>query len=234
MVGGYLDLYTLEPRPLITELFARGFRRTKRLRMGGRGLWHPKLHIGVNIDSFRTPLNLAELSNVLTVINDLDHQQRGQTSLKVIGIEDLIATQIMSCLTRRTPLSETASQIHVLVALGREGVGGRFRAGYLHRRVTWAAGGVVVIEGELPGQAVECDPAPRYTMLSRMQALIEPWHVRWGLSFDRPSLAAECLGSGSAIQTDRSRNQRREGQGGAEALAQNIVPFDAAWPVLSR
>lgn len=73
--------------------------------MGGRGLWHPKLHIGVNIDSFRTPLNLAELSNVLTVINDLDHQQRGQTSLKVIGIEDLIATQIMSCLTRRTPMS---------------------------------------------------------------------------------------------------------------------------------
>ena len=34
-------------------------------------------------------------------------------------------------------------------------------------------------------------------------------------------------------QTDRYRNQEREGQGGTGALAQNIIPFDAVWPVLS-
>ena len=59
------------------------------------------------------------------------------------------------------------------------------------------------------------------------------WRVRCGFSFDRPRLAAK-LGPEKAIQTDRSRNQRREGQGGTEALTQNIIPFDAASPVLSR
>jgi hypothetical protein len=97
-----LDLYALEPRPLIAELFGMGFRWAERPRRGGRGLWHPELHIGINIGSGGTPSDLAELSNVLTVINDLDLEQRAQSSLKVIGIEDLIAAQVAGCLMLRT------------------------------------------------------------------------------------------------------------------------------------
>ena len=103
------------------------------------------------------------LSNVLTVINDLDLEQHAQASLKVIGIEDLIVAQVAGCSMFRTPFSEAASLTRVLVALAREGVGGRFRAGYLQRRLTWDTDGAVVLEGELRGQAVECDPVPRFT-----------------------------------------------------------------------
>jgi hypothetical protein len=186
-----LELYTVEPRPLIAELFGMGFRWAERPRCGGRGLWHPEVHIGINICSGGAPSGLAELSNVLTVVNDLE--QRTQASLKVIGIEDLIAAQVAGCSMLRTPFSEAASLTRVLVALAREGVGGRFRAGYLQRRLTWDTDGAVVLEGELRGQAVECDPVPRFTGLTRMQALIDTWQVRCGFSFDRPRLAAECI-----------------------------------------
>ena len=168
-----LDLYTLEPGPLIAELFGLGFRWAERPERGGRGLWHPELHIGINIGSGVAPADIAELSNVLIVINDLDLEQHAQASLKAIGIEDLIAAQVVGCSMLRTPFSEVASLTRVLVGLAREGVGGRFRAGYLHRRVAWDTDGAVVLESELSGEAVECDLAPRFTTLTRMQALIE-------------------------------------------------------------
>jgi hypothetical protein len=229
-----LDLYTLEPGPLIAELFGMGFRWAERPQRGGRGLWHPELHIGINIGSGGAPSDIAELSNVLIVINDLDLEQHAQASLKAIGIEDLIAAQVVGCSMLRTPFSEAASLTLALVGLAREGVGGRFRAGYLQRRVAWDTDGAVVLERELSGEAVECDPAPRFTTLTRMQALIESWQVRCGFSFNRPRLAAERLRPGKTTRTDRHRNGEREGQGGTSALMQNIIPCDAVWPVLSR
>jgi hypothetical protein len=229
-----LDLYTLEPRPLIVELFGMGFRWAERPRSSGGGLWHPELHVGINIGSGGTPSDLAELSKVLTVINDLGLEQHPEASLKVIGIEDLIAAQLSGWSMHRTPLSEAASLTRVLVGLAREGVGGRFRAGYLQRRVASDTDGAVVLEGQLSGQAVECDPAPRFMTLTRMQALIGSWHVRCGFSFDRPHLAAERPRHEKATRTDRHRNGEWEGQGGTGALAQNIIPFDAVLPVLSR
>ena len=134
-----------------------GFRWAERPRSGGSGLWHPELQIGINIGSGGEPSDLAELSNVLTVINDLDLEQRAQASLKVIGIEDLIAEQVVGCLMLRTPFSETASLTRVLVALAREGVGGPFRAGYLQRRVTWDTDGAVVPRGAVvwPGGRIQ-------------------------------------------------------------------------------
>ena len=230
--GADLELYTVEPGPLIAELFGMGFRWAERPRRGGRGLWHPEVHIGINICSGGAPSGLAELSNVLTVVNDLE--QRTQASLKVIGIEDLIAAQVAGCSMLRTPFSEAASLTRVLVALAREGVGGRFRAGYLQRRVAWDTDGAVVLEGELRGQAVECDPVPRFTGLTRMQALIDTWHVRCGFSFDRPRLAAECLPHEKTTQTDRHHNEEQGRAGGTSALVQNIIPFDAVWPDWSR
>ena len=58
--------------------------------------------------------------------------------------------------------------------------------------------------------------------------------VGCGFSFDRPRLAAERPWHEKTTKTDRYRNQKREGQGGTGALAQNINPFDAVWPVLCR
>jgi hypothetical protein len=229
-----LDMYALEPRPLIAELLGMGFRWAERPRSGGSGLWHPELQIGINIGSGGALSDLAELSNVLTVINDLDLEQRAQASLKVIGIEDLIAEQVVGCLMLRTSFSETASLTRVLVALAREGVGGPFRAGYLQRRVTWDTDGAVVLEAPLSGQAVECNPAPRFTGLTRMQALIDSWHVRCGFSFDRPRWAAASLRHETTTKTAGYRNEERGRAGGNSALVQNVIPFDAAWRDLSR
>ena len=50
------------------------------------------------------------------------------------------------------------------------------------------------------------------------QALIDAWHVRCSFSFDRPRLATECLPHEKTTQTDRYRNQEREGQGEPGAL----------------
>ena len=201
----------------------------------GEALWHPELHIGININSGEAPLDIAELSNVLIVINDLDFEQHAQASLKVIGIEDLIAAQVVGCSMLRTPFLEAASLTRVLVRLARaRGRGSVSAAGYLQRRVAWDTNGAVVLEGELSGEAVGCDPAPRCTTLTRMQALIESWQVRCGFSFDRPRFAAERVRHGNTTQPDRHRNGEREGQGGTSTLMQNIIPFDAVWPVLSR
>jgi hypothetical protein len=193
--------------PLITELFSMGFRWAERSRSGGRGLWHPELQIGINIGSGGAPSDLAELSNVLTVINDLDLKQRAQASLKVILIEDLIPERVAGCLILRTPFLEAPSLTCVLVALAREGVGGPFRAGYLQRRVTWETDGAVVLEAPLSSQAV-------VTSLTRMQALIDSWHVRCGLSFDRPSSATACLRHETTTQTASYRNKEQGRAGG--------------------
>jgi hypothetical protein len=66
-----------------------------------------------------------------------------------------------------------------------------------------------------------------------MQALIDTWHVRCGFSFDRPRLAAECLPHEKTTQ-DRHHNAEQGRAGGTGALAQNIIPFDAVWPEISR
>ena len=161
-----------------------GFRWAERPRRGGRGLWHPELHIGINIGSGGTPSDLAALSNVLIVINDLDLEQRAQSSLKVIGIEDLIAAQVAGCLMLRTPFSEAASLTQVLIALAREGVGGRFRAGYLQRRVTWDTDGAVVLEGQFSGSAclvcarVDVESRARDCTLASRDNLTRPFRAR--------------------------------------------------------
>ena len=94
-----LDLYTLEPGPLIAELFGLGFRWAERPERGGRGLWHPELHIGINISSGGAPSDIAELSNVLTS----SMISGSNPGVAVIGIEDLIAAQVANCSMLRIP-----------------------------------------------------------------------------------------------------------------------------------
>ena len=86
------------------------------------------------------------------------------------------------------PSGEAAARAHVLAGLGRAGVGGRLRSGYLHRRLAWETCGEVVFEDLWPDRAGEAEPAPRMISLTRMQALINAWRIRRGFSFDRPRL----------------------------------------------
>ena len=83
------------------------------------------------------------------------------------------------------PSGEAAARAHVLAGLGRAGVGGRLRAGYLHRRLAWETRGEVVLEDLWPDRAGEDDAASRMISLTRMQALINAWRVRRGFMFDR-------------------------------------------------
>jgi hypothetical protein len=59
-------------------------------------LWHPELQAGIDVIS-RTPRQLPELPNVLTVALDLGvagPADRKLVSLKVAGIEDLIVEEV--------------------------------------------------------------------------------------------------------------------------------------------
>ena len=47
--AGCIEVFATEPRTLITELFAAGFRWTGRLKVADRGLWHPELQIGIDV-----------------------------------------------------------------------------------------------------------------------------------------------------------------------------------------
>ena len=143
-----LDLYIAQPRLLIAELFAMGFRWTHSPRVG-RGLWHPELQMGVKITEDRAPLGPAELANLLTIATEGERVGRVRTSLKVIGIEDVIAEQVASWRTHRMPSTQTTTRIHMLIALARRGIGGPFRAGYLQRRLAHDTGGEVDVRGNV-------------------------------------------------------------------------------------
>ena len=110
---------------------------------------------------------------------------------------------------------EEAAATRVLGELGRNGVGGRLRSGYLHRRLAWETCGEVVFEDLWPDRAGEAEPAPRMISLTRMQALINAWRIRRGFSFDRP-----CLPRGRCEQGSRKVqwHDYEWGRAGAKAI----------------
>ena len=94
--AGCLEVFTAAPQPLIAELFAAGFRWTGRPRLADRGLWHPELQIGIDVID-HVQRGLAQPSNTLTVALDLGATgpaDRELVSLKVVGIEDLIVSEV--------------------------------------------------------------------------------------------------------------------------------------------
>ena len=68
--AGCIEVFAADPRTLITELFAAGFRWTGRPRLADRGLWHPELQIGIDVID-HVQRGLAQPSNTLTVALDL-------------------------------------------------------------------------------------------------------------------------------------------------------------------
>src|SRR5271166_2119847 len=185
-----LELYVLQPRLLTAELFGVGFRWTHDPRHAGRGLWHPELRMGVRIINDRAPLGPAELTNLLTIAMDVERVERVRRSLKVIGIEDVIAEQVVSWRTHRVPSAQAATRIQVLVALARRGIGGPFRGGYLQRRLAHDTGGEVAFEATWPGEGTAHDTAPRAMALSSMETVAKTWCVASGFTFERAPLHA--------------------------------------------
>ena len=180
-----LELYVVQPRLLTAELFAVGFRWTHSPRYVGRGLWHPDLQIGVKITEDHASLGLAELANLLTIAMDGEPVDRVRTSLKVVGIEDVIAEQVASWRAHRVPSAQSTTRIQVLIALARRGIGGPFRAGYLQRRLAHDTEGEVAFEATWPGEGTEHDVAPRTVALSSMRAVANTWCVTSGYRIDR-------------------------------------------------
>jgi hypothetical protein len=171
---------TADAGPLVAALFAVGFRAARGMRIVD--LWHPDCPIGIDLVPAAAPDRPTEPANHLTVALDIDPfgPLIGST-LRVVGIEDLIIAQARTWLSAGAPGGEDVTRLQALVALARAGVGGPLRAGYLQRRLAWATQGEVAIE-DLPfGADTTGAGTPRAMRLSEMQARIQAWRRREGL-----------------------------------------------------
>lgn len=178
-----LEVVGCDARLLTSELFAVGFRWSDRPRHAKRGLWHPELDIGIDIIEARAAPSVAEQSNALVVVLDLDPSgPTDEASLKVAGIEDLIAQQVGCWLRDGASSGTLAAQIQALVGLGQDGVGGPFGASYLQHRLARETDGEVVVE--LPRSEEGRGPmrARRTTRLRQIRARIGLWRDHCGLS----------------------------------------------------
>ena len=233
--GGFWPACALEvradARALNAELIALGFYWRERPPHGVQGLWHPELELGIDIVESAGSLAPAERSNLLTVTLDADGSDTREKRLRVIGIEDLITTQIVRWLGQGARHGEASTAIQMLVGLGQAGIGGRFRAGYLHRRLARETAGEVVLD--LPAIRSGCvGGEPRATSLATMRALIATWRALCGLSFDSAALRDRAWWSGSCGSPINDRNEmRRVGDiAGKSLMVANVIPFGAARP----
>jgi hypothetical protein len=226
---GELQAIAADTRPLTAELFAAGFLWTQRPLNLGRGLWHPELQIGADVIEDHALSASAEFLNVLSVnVNwPLAARAGGElTSIKVIGIEDLIVEQATDWLARRMPTSEVATKSGVLVTLAQSGVGGRFRGEYLQRRLAWETSGEVVFDASPSKDDLAEGSAPRMITLTRMQTLINAWRLRHGFAFDAPGSWLARGSRRNRTLESRYRNDEARRAGTSSFVSANVVPFD--------
>jgi hypothetical protein len=172
-----VELLTADPRRLQAELMETGFRADECSPTDARNLWHPTIGRGVSI-AVRAPVD----ANVVAVeIGSFGRHDA--TTIRVVGIEDLIADQISGWLRHGGRRSEITTLVQVLVELGRAGVAGPFRPAYLQRRLAQQTGGVVVLESSLTAHSLD-DPAPRMTNLRSIACLVRSWRATRNLPLD--------------------------------------------------
>jgi hypothetical protein len=212
-----IELLTTEPQWLREELQEMDFREDERTFSAMPSLRHPTLERAVSI-IVRSPVD----ANVLAVEIGRSGRQDA-TTIRVIGIEDLIADQITTWLGLGGRGSETTTIIQVLVELGRAGVGGPFRPAYLQRRLARETGGEVVLEAPVALCGLD-DPATRVTSLTSIASRVRNWRASRNL----PIHSALLLNSGHpnnrrpSVTRDRSQNTE---SGGVEAMTAQIIPF---------
>ena len=230
--AGCLEVFTAAPQPLITELFAAGFRWTGRPKLADRGLWHPELQIGIDVID-HVQRGLAQPTNTLSVALDLGATgpaDRELVSLKVVGIEDMIVAEVAG-MQRQGPSEEAAAKARVLAELGRNGVGGRLRSGYLHRRLAWETRGEIVFEDQWPDGAGEDDA--RSHDFAEQDAQADPCLARqaW-LSFDRPRLQLPRGRREKGARKMQCHDYEWGRVGGPVVAAANVIALDVVQPPL--
>jgi hypothetical protein len=180
-----LEMTTVDEGALVAELFAVGFRWSR----GARSveLWHPDCAIGIDILSPTAREAPADQVNQLTVALDLGRcGSSGMTTLRVVGIEDVIAEQARCWLLDGAPRGEHGTRLQALVALAWAGVGGPLRAGYLQRRLALETQGEVFIDDRPFGADRPWLGTPRCIGLTDMQSRIQAWRVREGFASSPP------------------------------------------------
>jgi hypothetical protein len=212
-----VELLTTETRRLQVELMEMGFRPDEYAPSENYNLWHPTLDRGVSI-AVRPPGD----ANVVTVEIGTS-SLHDATTIRIVGIEDLVADQITGWPRQSGRRSEITTLVQVLVELGRAGVAGPFRQAYLQRRLARQTGGEIVLESSRSPFSLD-DPAPRITSLSSIDCLVRRWRASRNLPLD----ADDVLGSAYPAIREAScvweRNETKESDGLAAMTAQ-IIPF---------
>jgi hypothetical protein len=224
-----LEVLAAEARLLTAELFAVGFRWSERPRHTARGLWHPELEIGIDIIEAGAAPSVAERSNRLIVAIDLVRSGPADVvSLKVVGIEDLLVQQAGCWLVDRSPPGEAATRLQVLLGVGREGVGGPLRTGYLQRRLARETNGEVVVETQGSEGEGEHLRTQRTTSLAEMGARISAWRDCHGLPSDLPFSENRGRSRGRSAGLIGNRNGEPGRAGRRDRASATILPFDRA------
>ena len=185
-----LAVATADAGKLVAELFGVGFRVFRDPRQ--TYLWHSDCGVGIEILPAFEPKTLAEQANQILVDLDLEWREPcATTTLRVVGIEDLIVEQARCWLLDGAPSGEQIAVLQALVGLARAGVGGPLRLNYLQRRLALETNGEVIIE-DLQGEAFNPKGATlRSVGLTEMQVRLQAWRAREGL----PSHPSEAISS---------------------------------------
>jgi hypothetical protein len=212
-----VELLTTEARCLRAELMDAGFRRDDCSPSHVCNLRHPRFDRGVNITT-RAPID----ANVVAVeIGTAGRQDT--TTIRVVGVEDLIADQVKDWLGQGRPSGGITTLIQVLVELGRAGVAGPFRPAYLQRRLARETGGEAVLELPLAPYGLD-DPAPRMTSLTSIAAVVGSWRASRNL----PPDAADLFGGPHRLDRKpsgvRNRTEITE-KGRLGVRTAQIIPF---------
>jgi hypothetical protein len=176
-----VELLTTDASRLRPELMEMGFRSDECSPSDARNLWHPTIDRCITI-GVRPPLD----ANVVAV--EIGSSGRhNPTTIRVVGIEELIAEQISGWLKKGGRRSGITTLVQVLVELGRAGVGGAFRPAYLQHRLAQQTGGEVVLDSSLAPHSLD-DPAPRTTSLNSIGCLVRSWRAKRNLPVEAADL----------------------------------------------
>lgn len=230
-----IEVVGSDARLLTFELFAAGFRWCDRPRHAERGLWHPALDIGIDIIESRAAPSVAVQANALIVALDLDPSgPTDEASLKVVGIEDLIAQQVGCWLRDGASAGALAAQVQALVGLGQDGAGGPFGASYLQRRLARETDGEVVVEMPWLEEGRRPMRARRTTSLSEMQTRIGLWRDHSGHSSGPLYSEDERHSSGGLTRPVCGQNDLAGRAGRLASPSAVIVAFDTGLSLTPR
>jgi hypothetical protein len=212
-----VELLTTDTSGLRPELMEMGFRPDECSPSDARNLCHPTIDRCISI-AVRASVD----ANVVAVEIG-SPGGHDPTTIRVVGIEELIADQISAWLRKGGDRSEITTLVQVLVELGRAGVAGPFRPAYLQRRLARQTGGDVVLESSLTPHSLD-DPAPRMTSLSSIGCLVRSWRAKRNLPVEAADMFPAQSRTGRRSSVILNRNEMQEV--GCKAVEPaEIIPF---------